>query len=437
VTVQDEPLYNLKAVVQQTGLKPDTLRAWERRYGLPAPQRSAGRHRLYSRHDIETVKWLVARQEEGLSIRRAVDLWHQIESDGRDPLASLDPMAPSTRAITAAQVTGETLAQLRDSWINACLAFDEQRTEQATAQAFALYPPEIVTVELLQKAVSEIGERWYQGGITVQQEHFCTGLAIRRLESLVMAAPPPTRPGRILAACPPDENHVFGLLLLTFLLRRQGWGVVYLGANVPAERLETTVATVRPRLMILAAQRLQSAASLLDVAHSLQPDGPPLAFGGLIYNLLPALRDSVPGTFLGERLVDAPQVVESLMTAPRAIPAVASLPEHCLETLRHFEERRPLIEAQLLQTTEPIGVTPNYLTMANRELASNISAALALGDLDYLGTDIHWVRGLIDHYELPAESLRSYLAAYRQAVSDNLDDRAKPILDWLDRANTP
>ena len=38
--------FNLKAVVQETGLKPDTLRAWERRYGLPQPDGTDGGHRL-------------------------------------------------------------------------------------------------------------------------------------------------------------------------------------------------------------------------------------------------------------------------------------------------------------------------------------------------------------------------------------------------------
>ena len=52
--------YNLKAVVQETNLKPDTLRAWERRYGLPNPERTAGGHRLYSQRDIDTLKWLIA-----------------------------------------------------------------------------------------------------------------------------------------------------------------------------------------------------------------------------------------------------------------------------------------------------------------------------------------------------------------------------------------
>ncbi len=79
------PTYNLKAVVRETGLKPDTLRAWERRYGVPAPQRTDSGHRLYSQHDIDTLKWLLVRQNEGMSISRAVELWHRLEADGLDP----------------------------------------------------------------------------------------------------------------------------------------------------------------------------------------------------------------------------------------------------------------------------------------------------------------------------------------------------------------
>lgn len=79
-------LYNLQAVLKETNLKPDVLRAWERRYGLPKPERTAGGHRLYSEYDIATIKWLRARQEEGLSISRAVELWKEISDSGHDPL---------------------------------------------------------------------------------------------------------------------------------------------------------------------------------------------------------------------------------------------------------------------------------------------------------------------------------------------------------------
>jgi DNA-binding transcriptional MerR regulator len=88
------PTYNLKVVLKETGLKADTLRAWERRYGLPEPKRSSGGHRLFSQRDIETLKWLMARQEEGLSISRAVDLWRSMEEQDQDPLQVM-PIAPA------------------------------------------------------------------------------------------------------------------------------------------------------------------------------------------------------------------------------------------------------------------------------------------------------------------------------------------------------
>ena len=80
------PIYNLKAVVQETGLKADTLRAWERRYGVPAPQRTESGHRLYSEYDIEVLKWLIVRQEEGMSISRAIELLSRLEEEGKNPL---------------------------------------------------------------------------------------------------------------------------------------------------------------------------------------------------------------------------------------------------------------------------------------------------------------------------------------------------------------
>src|SRR5512145_944070 len=93
-TANQNPIYNLKAVVQETGLKADTLRAWERRYGLPQPERSGGGHRLYSQRDMEIIKWLIDRQEEGMSISRAVDLWRSLEEEGRDPLGMAEFAAP-------------------------------------------------------------------------------------------------------------------------------------------------------------------------------------------------------------------------------------------------------------------------------------------------------------------------------------------------------
>jgi DNA-binding transcriptional MerR regulator len=431
--IRDEPFFNLKAVIKQTGLKPDTLRAWERRYGLPVPERSAGGHRLYSQHDISTIKWLIARQQEGMSIKHAVQLWKEIEETGRDPLRSPAPLATQPSPPLAYPMVQGTISDLRQGWIDACLAYDERASEQILAQAFALYPPEAVCLELLQRAVAEIGARWYQGQVSVQQEHFCSTLAIRRVEALVMAAPPPSRPGRILAACPPREEHVFGLLLLTFLLRRRGWEVVYLGANVPTERLETTVAATRPQLAIVAAQQLHSAATLLDTAQVLQREGVPLAYGGLIFNLLPEVRRRIPGHFLGEQLSAGPQVVESLLVASPPLPHPEPVSEAYRRAREHLHERHWLIESHLDHALDEMGIAPQHFAIANRELAANMDAALGLGDMRFLETDIDWLKGLLENQHIPAEALHGYLAAYYRAARQELDERGKPIVAWLDK----
>lgn len=430
-TVREEPVYNLKAVVQQTGLKPDTLRAWERRYGLPSPERSGGGHRLYSQRDIDTIKWLMARQREGLSISRAVELWEQLKAGGQNPLRVVRPIATPAAAIPVPHLAGGTVDQLREQWIDACLAYDEQRAEQLLNQAFALYSPETVAIDLLQGAVAQIGKGWYEGDVTVQQEHFCSSLAVRRLEALVMAAPRPTRPGRILAGCPPEEHHVIGLLLLTFLLRRQGWEVVYLGADVPVEQLETTVAVTQPHLVIMAAQLLHTAATLEEASRLLQQEGVPLAYGGLVFNLLPALRQRIAGHFLGEQLEAAPQIVETLMAAPRPVPTPETVPDVYLQALEHFRERQGLIEALVIQELNSGGYAHNHLALANRQLGLNMDAALTLGDMDLLGSDIEWVTGLLKNHRLPVEALYGYLHAYYQTVTEQLDERGQPIVTWL------
>ena len=112
-----EPIYNLKSVVRETGVKPDTLRAWERRYGLPQPARTEGGHRLYSQRDIDTIKWQLARQREGLRINQAVELWRSLEGADQDPLQS----RPMSEVSFSLETMGQTMADLRQRWVSACL----------------------------------------------------------------------------------------------------------------------------------------------------------------------------------------------------------------------------------------------------------------------------------------------------------------------------
>ena len=434
-----EATFNLKAVVQDTGLKPDTLRAWERRYGLPNPKRTAGGHRLYTQKDIDTLKWLITRQDEGLSISRAVDLWQTMVDSGKDPLFEL-PLAQSESA-TPPLPTGTTLVQLRDAWVDACMEFNERLAEDTLGQALAMYTPEVVCLSLLQKGLAEIGVRWYEGRVTAQQEHFASALAMRRMEALVAGTPPPTRTGRVLIGCAPDEEHTFSALLLTLLMRRRGWEALYLGANVPITRLEATIVAAEPKLVVLTAQSLHTAASLFAMAEVLASEDVPLAFGGLVFSTIDSLPSRIPGHFLGETLEGAPQVIEQLIATPQQIGNVLYADSSYANARQHFLEQQARIEASVWELMDGAEIRPNHLTQANRDLSRNIIAALTLGDITLVGNDLHWIEGLLMnyHYHLPKEILHRYIAAYRQAAYQVLynESGSHILLDWLDSILAP
>ncbi len=430
-STNNEPSYNLKAVVKETGLKPDTLRAWERRYDFPQPKRTAGGHRLYSQQDINILKWLVARQKEGLSISRAVELWRQLEAEGQLPIGQTSFPGSFAATATAAPTSGQTLEQLRDGWVDACMEFDEQTAERILTQAFALYPSEVTCTQLLMPALAKIGEGWYRGDFTVQQEHFASALATRRLEALLAATPIPTRPERILVGCPPQEEHTIGSLLLSLFLRRQGWDVVYLGANVPIAQMEVTIASVEPQLVILSAHRLPTAATLQEMAQFLQDKQIPLAFGGTVFDNLPNLQKRIPGHFLGANLNEATHLVEHLITTKLPAPVVEPASEIYQQALTHYSQRQPAVEASVWESLTGAGISEHHLSEAGYNLSRNIIAALTLGNVEFLESDIMWVANLLVNYQLSTTLLCIYLEAYYNAVDTQLDERAAPVKTWL------
>jgi methanogenic corrinoid protein MtbC1 len=428
---RDTPTFNLKAVVQETGIKPDTLRAWERRYGLPEPNRSAGGHRLYSQRDIDTLLWLMARQDEGLTISRAVELWRSIETEDRDPLRVPEYSLNATAVLS---VQGEELKVLSKRWVEACVDFDERAAERVLTQAFAVYPVETVCTDILQKGLQVIGDGWYEGTMSVQQEHFASALAMRRIDALLGASPLPTRTGRILIACPPGEEHVFGQALLQLLLRRRGWETIYLGSNVPIERLETSVEMVRPHLVLLTAQRLQTAASLKEMAEALQDKRTPVGFGGGIFSKAPQLRQQIPGHFLGESLNDALSRVEELVPVAPALPVPEPLSPAYQSAVAHFQMNQLAINARVAQLihTQSMEIPPSQLSMANLNLAQSIIAALKLGDINLLNLEMNWLNGLLLNHDIGYDILVHYLTVYSQAAGELLGPEGRPVLVWFE-----
>ena len=431
MTISQTPAYNIKVVLNQTGIAADTLRAWERRYGLPVPQRTAGGHRLYSDYDIETIKWLLAQQEEGLSISRAVDLWNETIASGSDPLAdsvSTDSASPLTVPPAAPD---STLGTFRTEWVKACMDFDEIAAEQILNQAFSVFPVESVCTDVLQKGMSEIGILWYENNLSVQQEHFASNLAMRRLDALFSATPAPTRKQTILVGCPADEWHTFTPLLISLLLRRRGYKVVYLGANVPSDRFIGTVEDTKADLVLLVAQQLVSAATLQQVAHTLVNKNIPLAYGGRIFNLRPSLQNYIPGYFLGNDVGAAIGEIENILKSKTIPQAKKTASRGHISAHQAYTSKRTNIEATLKEMLQPLEISPNDIAIGIHFLGDQITAALQLGDMSHVSSEIDWLRMLLASHATNPEQLTQFMDIYAQAIDKNINGQGKPISEWL------
>jgi DNA-binding transcriptional MerR regulator len=431
--ISTTPAFNLKVVLKETGLAADTLRAWERRYGLPMPQRSAGGHRLYSQRDIETIKWLMKRQEEGLSISRAVDLWNEQIASGVDPLAGSVPSGSAyvSGVTTPFQSPDATLASLRAAWIEACMNFSESTSEQVLNQAFSMFPVESICIEVLQKGMTEIGEMWYQNRASVQQEHFASALAIRKLDALLSASPSPTRDQTVLVGCPAEEWHTFTPLLLSLLLRRRGLNVLYLGANVPVSQLSETVKNSRVNLVVLIAQLLTSAATLQQTTLALSWQNIPVAFGGRIFSVRPELADYIPGLFLGRDLITALDEIEVILSSrTRQRQVKAASPDHTT-ALQAYLLKRPQIEMDVKQALEKFPILPEDVQTGIHFLGQNITAALQLGDMSHVSAEVDWLKGLLQAHGSADGQLIGFMQTYAQAVDQNMNGKGDPVTRWL------
>jgi methanogenic corrinoid protein MtbC1 len=202
---------NIAALARRTGVAPDTLRKWEQRYRILQPTRTAGGQRRYSERDVARVEWLCERLREGYRIGEAANL---LGTAGVTPARTA---RDHLEAILAAVARGEP-AEIG-------LLVD---------QAFALHDVDETLEEILAPLLREIGDRWRRGELTVAEEHVVSEAVRSRLGHLLAEAGGGVR-GTAVLACAPGERHELGLMMLAIALRRDGWKVTYLGADMPFE----------------------------------------------------------------------------------------------------------------------------------------------------------------------------------------------------------
>jgi MerR family transcriptional regulator, light-induced transcriptional regulator len=219
----------------RVGVSPDVLRAWERRYGLLRPSRSAGGYRLYTEHDEWRVRLMQQKLWTGLSAAQAAQEVARMEPEDNRSEGSIET------PLRLAQQLGASLE-----------TFDEDVAHELLDRLFGLHGLERAIRDALMPYLRELGDRWARGQVTVAQEHFASRLIEGRL--LALARGWNRGPGRrAVLACPSGEQHTLPLVCFGLVLRSRGWRNVYLGADTPPSTLHMAVDTVSADVVVLSA----------------------------------------------------------------------------------------------------------------------------------------------------------------------------------------
>jgi DNA-binding transcriptional MerR regulator/methylmalonyl-CoA mutase cobalamin-binding subunit len=222
--------FPIQTVAERTGLTPHVIRAWERRYRAIEPERSAGKHRLYSEAEIERIGML----------QRAVRSGHSIGKIAQLPTEELRALIAKQPANTRA-ATGlgddDPAASFREESLAAVARFDGPALQALISRALITFGHMGLLRLVVAPLAEEIGERWRSGALTAAHEHFFTASVKVFLGDLTRQFSVPVNAPRIIVTTPTGQLHELGAVMAASTAAHLGWRPVYLGPSLPAHEI--------------------------------------------------------------------------------------------------------------------------------------------------------------------------------------------------------
>ncbi len=228
-------LHPVRIVSQRTGLTPDVLRAWERRYRAVKPMRSPGGQRHYTDSDLERLSLLSRASRAGRQIGQLVPLSNEelgrlIEADERES-RSRNGLGTDQPAVESYLSTA----------LIAVEEFDAQKLEATLRAAVLRMAGDEVLDQVIGPLLFTIGSLWHQGLLRPANEHMATTTIRRVLTWMGDLSVPDTGSPLVVVGTPFNQIHELGAMLAATTAAGCGWRVTYLSPNLPAEELARAV----------------------------------------------------------------------------------------------------------------------------------------------------------------------------------------------------
>lgn len=223
----------IRVVARRVGLTPHVIRAWERRYRVVSPQRSATNRRTYTEADIRRLSLLRQAAATGHNISQIAhlpdeELMKLIAADRSGPAVAASSWMPTT-STKPAEIVSECWA--------AIAKLEDQRLDNLLAHAAVVLPLPVLLTEVVAALMEQVGEHWQRGTLRVAQEHLATTVVRDFLGNLHNTRRAGATGPCVVVSTPAGALHEIGALLAVVTAADVGWQTRYLGPSLPAEEI--------------------------------------------------------------------------------------------------------------------------------------------------------------------------------------------------------
>jgi MerR family transcriptional regulator, light-induced transcriptional regulator len=220
-------VYTIRELENLSGIKAHTIRIWEKRFGLIAPQRTSTNIRTYCDSELKKILNISILNRHGLKISKIAQL-------SQDEIVSKVNQFTHEVTNTESQIESLTVAMID---------LDEYRFEQVLSRAIIQFGFEEAVTTVLYPFFVKIGLMWQTGAVIPAQEHFITNLVKQKFFSAIDGLLSKEVPGtqQFIFFLPEGELHELGLLFLCYLAKKRGHRTIYLGQSVPLSDLAEVV----------------------------------------------------------------------------------------------------------------------------------------------------------------------------------------------------
>ncbi len=236
--------YSIKDLEKLTGIKAHTIRIWEKRYNIVCPVRTDTNIRLYSDSDLKRLLNVSILNRNGLKISSILQL-------------SSQELNKKVFDVSSNSVSVDSIIE---SMIIAMIDLDEAKFEKLLSNGILKYGFEETVTNIIYPFLEKIGILWLIGTIYPAQEHFISNLIRQKLIIALDTQVNNSNTNRksFLMFLRDGEYHEISLLFYSFLIKRRGHRVIYLGQNTPLEDLVQIKSIINPDFVVTALTTSQS-----------------------------------------------------------------------------------------------------------------------------------------------------------------------------------